>query len=159
MKKALFLDRDGIINHDPGDYTRSWADFHFLPGIERFLKKKQEEGYLLILITNQGGVAKGLYSLETVEEIHLKMKEHFKTFGIEIEEIYYSPYHDDYSKSLSRKPGSILIEKALARFNLEPSACFMIGDKDRDVACAENAGVRGYKVPVNADLNKVFEHD
>lgn len=159
MNKALFLDRDGIINHDPGDYTRSWDEFHFLPGIERFLKKKQEEGFLLILITNQGGVAKGLYSIETVDEIHVKMKAHFNTYGVHIDEIYYSPYHDDYSKSLSRKPGSIMIEKALARFNIDASMSFMIGDKDRDVACAENAGVRGYKVSVNSDLNTVFSHD
>ena len=159
MRKALFLDRDGVINHDPSDYTQSWEDFDFLPGIEQFLKRKQDQGFLLILITNQGGIAKGLYSIETVNEIHRKMKAHFRSYGIEIAEVYYSPYHDDYSKSLSRKPGSIMIEKALARFELDPAHCVMIGDKMRDVECAENAGVRGVQVPVNADLNTYFSDD
>lgn len=159
MRKALFLDRDGVINHDPGDYTQLWEDFHFLPGIEQFLKQKQDQGYMLIIITNQGGIAKGLYSIDGVDEIHKNMRAHFHKFGIEIAEIYYSPYHDDYSKSLSRKPGSIMIEKALARFELDPNQCVMIGDKERDVKCAQNAGVRGVKVPVNADLNTFFAND
>ena len=159
MNKALFLDRDGVINHDPGDYTTSWDEFTFLPGIESFLKKRQDQGYLLILITNQGGVAKGRYSLETVEDIHRRMSAHFEAHGVQLTEIYYSPYHDDYTRSLSRKPGSIMVEKALARFEVDASASVMIGDEQRDIDCAAAAGVPGILVPVNSNLNDVFSDD
>lgn len=159
MNKAVFLDRDGVINHDPGDYTTSWDEFTFLPGIESFLKKRQHEGYLLILITNQGGVAKGRYDLETVEEIHSRMIAHFSDCGIKVTEVYYSPYHDDYSRSLSRKPGSIMVEKALARFNIAPEKSVMIGDKQRDIDCAAAAGVPGLLVPVNSNLNEILSDD
>lgn len=159
MNKAVFLDRDGVINHDPGDYTTSWDEFTFLPGIEDFLKKRQDEGYLLILITNQGGVAKGLYSIDTVEEIHSKMTDHFKSRGVELNEIYYSPYHEVRTRSLSRKPGSIMVEKALARFNIDPELSVMIGDKQRDIDCAAAAGVGGLLVPVNSNLNEILSDD
>ena len=109
MNKALFLDRDGVINHDPGDYITSWEAFTFLPGIGSFLKMRQEEGYLLILITNQGGIAKGRCSAKTVNDIHRRMREHLADQGVHLTEIYYSPYHDDHSRSLSRKPGSVMV--------------------------------------------------
>ncbi|QTN39238.1 HAD family hydrolase [Cryomorphaceae bacterium] len=159
MNKAIFLDRDGVINHDPGDYTTSWDEFTFLPGIEEFLIKRINEGYLLILITNQGGVAKGRYTLETVEDIHMRMQEHLADYGIHFAEIYFSPYHDDYSRSLSRKPGSIMVEKALARFNIDPVQSVMIGDKQRDLDCAVAAGVSGHLVPVNSNLNEILSDD
>ena len=68
--KAIFLDRDGIINHDPGDYTRNISEFTLLPSVLYSLKILVERGFVLILITNQGGIAKGIYSHENVSEIH-----------------------------------------------------------------------------------------
>ena len=70
MNKAVFLDRDGVINHDPGDYTKSVEEFTILPNVLEALKKIQDKGYLLILVTNQGGIAKGMYSHDEVAKIH-----------------------------------------------------------------------------------------
>jgi D-glycero-D-manno-heptose 1,7-bisphosphate phosphatase len=152
MNKALFLDRDGVINHDPGDYTASLEEFIILPTVLEALKVAQEKGYLLILITNQGGIAKGLYTHETVHEIHDYFRNECKKVGVDITEIYYSPHHPDYGNSLTRKPCSLLLERAIGRYNINVSESVMIGDKDRDIECAAKVSVRGIKIPTNADL-------
>jgi D-glycero-D-manno-heptose 1,7-bisphosphate phosphatase len=151
-QKAVFLDRDGVINHDPGDYTRSLSEFHILPTVIAALKALHENGYLIILITNQGGIAKGEYTHDDVAEIHRYLRRVCAEEGVEITEIYYSPHHESTGKSLSRKPGSLMIERAMGRFNIDPQKSFMIGDKQRDLDCAAGAGVKGVLIPTNAPL-------
>jgi len=151
-QKAVFLDRDGVINHDPGDYTRSLSEFHILPTVIAALKALHENGYLIILITNQGGIAKGEYTHDDVAEIHRYLRRVCAEEGVEITEIYYSPHHESTGKSLSRKPGSLMVERALGRFNIDPQKSFMIGDKQRDLDCAAGAGVKGVLIPTNAPL-------
>lgn len=150
--KAIFLDRDGVINHDPGDYTRSLDEFHVLPTVFEALKTLQDAGYMLILITNQGGIAKGQYTHEAVHDIHRHFIQSCADEGITITNVYYSPHHPDFGESLSRKPGGLMIEKACARYRIDPRASWMIGDKTRDIEAGEKAGVRGILMPVNGDL-------
>ncbi len=151
-QKAVFLDRDGVINHDPGDYTRHLSEFHILPTVLPALKKLHETGFLLVLITNQGGIAKGQYSHDDVAEIHRYFTRVCADEGIDIAAIYYSPHHESTGKSLSRKPGSLMVERAIGRFNIDPGRSFMIGDKQRDLDCAADAGVKGVLIPTNAPL-------
>jgi D-glycero-D-manno-heptose 1,7-bisphosphate phosphatase len=155
-KKAVFLDRDGVINHDPGDYTLNLSEFHVLPTAFEAMKSMWDAGYLLVIITNQACIAKGKTTVEAVEEIHSFLGEEARKMGFEIAECYYCPHHPDFSQCLCRKPGSIMVEKALGRFDLDAERCVMIGDKDRDVQCAEGAGVRGVKMDVNGDLLSVW---
>lgn len=157
MNKAIFLDRDGIINHDPGDYTKHISEFTILPDLWPALKELQKRGYLLILITNQGGIAKGLYGHEEVAEIHAYFLQEAEKNGVSITEIYYSPHHDDYGKSLSRKPGSLMIERGLAKFNIDPKKSYMIGDKQRDCDAGEKVGVQGVLIPTNDALKKYLD--
>lgn len=157
MNKAVFFDRDGVINFDPGDYTFLLEEFKINDGIIPALKKLHSNGYLLLIITNQGGIAKGLYTREHVEIIHRHLIGELKREDIELTEIYYCPHHSDMENCLCRKPGSINIEKALARFNIDPGKSFMIGDKQRDVEAAENAGVKGIKVDVNENIEKYID--
>lgn len=152
MEKAIFLDRDGVINHDPGDYTTSLKEFEILPTVMEALKKMQEKGYKLILITNQGGIAKGIYSESTVREIHDYFTRKCSENGIEITAIYFSPHHDNFGRSLSRKPGSLMVERALARYNIDPERSYIIGDKHRDLQAGEGAGVKGIKIETNSPL-------
>ncbi len=152
MNKALFLDRDGVINHDPGDYTYSLKEFTILPTVMHALQLAQSKGYKIILITNQGGIAKGLYTHESVEEIHTFFRQECAQHNIEITAIYYSIDHPEIGNSISRKPHSLMVQRALQRYNIDPKASFMIGDRDRDVQCAEGAGVRGIKMEVNGPL-------
>jgi D-glycero-D-manno-heptose 1,7-bisphosphate phosphatase len=151
-RKALFLDRDGVINHDPGDYTYSEEEFIILPTVIPALQLARDKGYNIVLITNQGGIAKGLYSEQTVRNIHASFIRTCKEAGVEITAIYFSPHHPEFGNSLSRKPGSLMVERALARYRLNPQLSVMIGDRDRDTECAAGAGVRGILMPTNADL-------
>jgi len=158
QNKAIFLDRDGVINHDPGDYTKSVSEFEILPGVLETLKEWYNLGYKLIVITNQGGLAKGLYSVDDVEAMHQYFQGKCVMQGFEIQAFFYCPHHEAHNgKCLCRKPGSLMIEKALHRYQINPSLSFMFGDRDRDVICAENAGVRGIKINTNAALPKPKE--
>ncbi len=152
MKRAVFLDRDGVINHDPGDYTKSLEEFIILPDVLEAFQLIKENNYRIILVTNQGGVAKGLYPLENVYEIHNYLRVEALKVGVEIDEIYFAPYHDDYGKSLSRKPGSLMVERGLAKFQLNPAECVLVGDKARDVESGEKVGVPGIQIDVNGSL-------
>jgi D-glycero-D-manno-heptose 1,7-bisphosphate phosphatase len=154
MNKAVFLDRDGIINHDPGDYTRHVSEFFILPTVLSALKTLHDAGYLLIVITNQGGIAKGEYTAADVDEIHAYFTASCRQAEISITAIYYSPHHEQFGKSLSRKPGSLMIERALARYKIDANQSVMVGDKDRDLQAAAGAGVKGVLIPTNAPLSE-----
>jgi D-glycero-D-manno-heptose 1,7-bisphosphate phosphatase len=155
MNKAVFLDRDGVINHDPGDYTKSWAEFQFNDGLFDSLTAFQNAGYLLVIITNQGGIAKGLYTQADYEELTANMLQAFKDEGIHISGVYHSPHHEVTGKSLTRKPGSLLIERAVYRHNIEPKHSYMIGDKERDIFAGEQVGLEGILIPVNSSLLEI----
>lgn len=154
LHKAILLDRDGVINHDPGDYTTSLDEFHLLPTALVAMNAWHEAGFKLIVITNQGGIAKGRYTHEAVTQIHDHLRREAELHGAPIADILYSPHHPDYGLSLSRKPGSLMVERAIARHGLNPSACWMFGDKARDIECALGAGVRnGVLITPNAPLS------
>lgn len=150
--KALFLDRDGVINHDPGDYTCSLEEFIVLPTVMDALRLARSKEYIIILITNQGGIAKGLYTHETVDSIHNFFIRTCQESGVEINHIFYSPHHPEFGNSLTRKPERLLMERAIARFNIDASRSYMIGDRDRDVQCAAQVGVKGILIPTNSAL-------
>ncbi len=151
-QKALFLDRDGVINHDPGDYTMSVEEFIILPNVVQALVLAKKKGYSIFVITNQGGIAKGLYSHETVAAIHEKLQRTCQESGVEINRIFYSPHHPEFGNSLSRKPERLLMERAIARYHIDPSTSVMIGDRERDIQCAQQVGVRGILIPTNSSL-------
>ncbi len=157
MNKAVFLDRDGVINKEIGDYIKSWEAFEFNPGCFEALRKLQSDGYLLIVVTNQGGVEKGLYTEEIAEDILDKMCARLKAEGIDISEYYYSPHHSDFSASLDRKPDSIMMEKGLARFNIDSSKSYLIGDSERDIIAGEKAGLMSIKIDSNQNLLDIVE--
>ena len=149
-RKALFLDRDGVINHDPGDYTKNLEDFVVLPGVIETMKAWYDAGYLLIVVTNQGGIDKGLYTEETVHGIHQYLQGLCIEAGFNIAQFYFCPHHPDYSgRCLCRKPGSLMVEKAIHRFDLDPAKCLIIGDRQRDLDAAAGAGVDGVLIETN----------
>ncbi len=152
LQKAIFLDRDGVINYDPGDYTYRLADFHLTERLEEALCLLHAQGYLLIVITNQGGIAKGLYTHADVENLHQHLAATCRQFGAPLTDIFYSPHHDTIGRSLSRKPGSLMIERAIARYHIDASRSVMVGDKISDIEAAEKCGVRGVQIPRNASL-------
>lgn len=146
---ALFLDRDGVLNKEIGGYITNLEDFEINVAIIPFLKKKQEDGFKLIVITNQGAIDKGLLTHEQLLEINNKMKLAYAESGLFFDEIYYCPHHNEVSVCLCRKPKSLMLQKAIARFNININESMMIGDHERDRFCAEGAGILGIIIPSN----------
>jgi len=105
MRSGIFLDRDGVINRERGDYTFQVSDFEIIPGVLDALKLFNERGFKIIVITNQSGISQGLYSQEDVQICHDYMQKQLHQL---IDDIYFSPYHPDITESLSRKPNSLL---------------------------------------------------
>ena len=142
-QKAIFLDRDGVLNRERGDYTYREKDFEILEGVIDSLKVLKAEGYLLIIITNQGGISKGIYSIKEVNHLHNILQ---KSSGNIIDEWYFAPFHCNQSKSLSRKPNPIMWERAIARFNIDVNQSWMLGDSERDITPANSLGIKTIRI-------------
>lgn len=154
-KKALFLDRDGVLNRERGDYTYTIEDFEVLPDVAQALRLAQQKGFMLIVISNQGGIAKGIFNQARVEKLHSLMCDKLATEGIHFDEIYYCQHHNQIGKCICRKPDSLMLEKAIARFNVDVSNSVMIGDSQRDIDAANKAGIRGYLIESNSGILKI----
>ena len=147
MNKALFLDRDGVINVEK-NYVYKIEDFEFIDGIFELAKSYQEKGFLIIVITNQAGIGRGYYTEEDFHKLNNWMIEQFKQRGIEITEVYYCPYHPthgigEYLKdSYDRKPNPGMILKAQEKYNIDLSQSILIGDKESDIEAGRNAGIK-----------------
>lgn len=138
--KCIFLDRDGVLNEDRTDYVYRIDDFIIPAGVPEALRRLKEAGYLLIVITNQAGIAKGIYSRFDVMTCHSYLQEQC---GYLLDDIYFCPHHPDYNtRSLTRKPESLLLEKAIAKYNIDPTRSWMIGDRLRDVQAGQRVGVQ-----------------
>ena len=153
MKKIIFLDRDGVINVERGEYTFSVEDFIFVDGLFSALKKLQQNGFEFIVITNQGGISKGIYTHQDVQQLNNLMKAAFKNHQLKLLDIFYCPHHNDVEKCICRKPDSLLLEKAIAKYNIDINKSYFIGDSDRDINSAHKVGVKGIKVNKNDNLN------
>lgn len=153
MKKAIFLDRDGVINNPKNNYY-VWLkkDFIFNEHIFKIIKKYQNSGYILIIISNQSGIAKGFYKKQDTNKLHDYMNQEFRKRGIIVSEIYYCPHHPEFSKCLCRKPDSLLLEKAISRFDIDVQKSFFIGDSERDISAAEKVGIKGILIEKNGKL-------
>lgn len=151
-KKAIFLDRDGVLINERGDYTWLLEDLKINPGVPEALLNFSKEGYLLIVISNQGGIGKGLYTKQEADYLHLHISRSLGMSGIEIAEYYYCPHHPTTSNCICRKPDSQLLEKAIARFNIDPEKSFFIGDTERDIIAGRKAGVKTVLIEPNSDL-------
>ena len=144
MNKCIFLDRDGVLNEDRTDYVYRVEDFIIPDGVPEALRLLKNAGYLLIVITNQAGIAKGLYTRNDVMACYDYLQ---SQCGQLIDAIYYSPYHPNYNTaSLTRKPDSLLLEKAIAKYNIEPNVSWMIGDALRDMQAGKRVGVRTVRI-------------
>jgi D-glycero-D-manno-heptose 1,7-bisphosphate phosphatase len=153
MKKAIFIDRDGTINSDAGHYyIYKPQDFKLNPGVGEGLKLLQDAGYLIIVITNQGGIAKGIYDIADVEKTHLEMKRQLAEFGVKITDIYYCPHHSDLQRCLCRKPGNLNIEKAIARYRIDRTKSYLIGDSERDEEAGKRSHLKTIRINKNTDL-------
>jgi D-glycero-D-manno-heptose 1,7-bisphosphate phosphatase len=153
MNKAVFIDRDGVINSDHGHYyIYKPNDFKLNESIIENIVMFNNAGFLVIIISNQGGIGKGLYTKADTDILHQILIKEVAKAGGNISAIYYCPHHEDSGRCLCRKPESLMIEKAIARFNIDKKKSFLIGDSKRDIVAAEKADVKGILVPKNVNI-------
>jgi D-glycero-D-manno-heptose 1,7-bisphosphate phosphatase len=142
-KKCVFLDRDGVLNEDDVNYTYRLTRFHIIPGIPEALYRLKEAGYLLVVVTNQSGIAQKIYTVQQMEICHIFLQD---ASDHVIDRIYFSPYHPSVTASLARKPGSLMFEKAIAKFDIDVSRSWMVGDKGRDIIPARALGIKTIQI-------------
>ncbi len=158
MSKAIFFDRDGVINSDSGHYYISDPlDFKLNPGVPELLAWLQSQGFLLIIISNQGGVSRGIYSKDDVDKVHIRMARLLNKRGISFDEIYYCPHHPENEKCICRKPDTVLIEKAISRFSINVKDSYFIGDSETDIEAGHKAGLKTIRVNNNQDMSLIIE--
>jgi len=141
LRKALFLDRDGVVNVEK-NYLHKIEEFELVEGIVEVCRAYQESGYLIIIVTNQSGISRGYYSEEDFATLSQWMVEHFKTLGITITHIYHCPHHESIDGACEcRKPEPGMFLEAQKAYDLDMKMSVMIGDNERDIEAAQRAGV------------------
>jgi len=143
MNKCVFLDRDGVLNVDDPSYTYLTTKFYIIPGVPQALYEMREAGYLLIVVTNQSGIARGIYTRRQMDLCHIYLQDACEHV---IDHVYFSPYHETVTNSLTKKPGSLLFEKAIARFKIDVKKSWMIGDRSRDLTPAKKLGIKTIQI-------------
>lgn len=151
LKKVVFLDRDGTINRDSPDYIKSREEFEFLPGSLKAIEELTVNGFTNIVITNQSALPRKLISVEELEHIHTMMRKLVESNGGKIKDIFYCPHMPDDDCDC-RKPSPGLIFRAQRKYSIDLADAVMVGDSDRDIECARNAGCG------NAVLVKTGKH-
>lgn len=142
MKKAIFLDRDGVINVEK-EYLYKAEDFEFIDGVLEACKVYIEKGYIIIVITNQSGIGRGYYTQSDFEKLTIFMKNEFAKHGVEISNVYHCPHAPDVNCAC-RKPNIGMISNALEEFDIDLSTSWLFGDKESDIQTAINAGIAHY---------------
>jgi D-glycero-D-manno-heptose 1,7-bisphosphate phosphatase len=151
--KAIFLDRDGVLI-DNSEHYYIWSDeqLRFVEGVFDNLKYLIQKDYLLFIVSNQGGISKGMYSKEDILNLHAILLETFRSRNIEIADIVFCPHHPEIEKCMCRKPDSVMIEKLLAKYKLNPEKSWFIGDSGSDINAAMKAGIQSIRIPANCNM-------
>jgi D-glycero-D-manno-heptose 1,7-bisphosphate phosphatase len=150
-RRAVFLDRDGTINVEK-DYLHRVEDFEFIPGAPEAIRRLKDAGFLVVVVSNQSGVARGFFSLDEVEKLHSHLQTELARFGTSVDGFYVCPHHPTEGVGPYRQncdcrkgnPGMLL--QAAADFDVDLKASFMVGDKAADIEAGERAGCRSLLV-------------
>ena len=145
--KAIFFDRDGVINNDYG-YVYRIYDFKWIAGAKKVIKYLIKKNFLLIVITNQSGIARGFYSIKDVKVLHNYINRELSKISCKIHSFYFCPHHPQakikrFKKNcFCRKPGNLLIMKAIKKYKISAKDSFMIGDKKSDFLAAKKSNLK-----------------
>jgi D-glycero-D-manno-heptose 1,7-bisphosphate phosphatase len=145
--RALFLDRDGVVNEEVG-YLHRIEDVRFIDGIFSLCRTASRLGYRLIVVTNQAGIARGFYTEDDFESLMKWMREALRAEGVELDAVYYCPFHPEHGigkyrrEHDDRKPGTGMLRRAAREFDLSLADSVMVGDRCSDIAAANSAGLR-----------------
>lgn len=157
-KTAVFLDRDGTINHDT-NYLSDPAELRLIPGAARAIARLNQAGLTVVVVTNQSGLARGFYTHDDLRAVHAEMDRLLRAQGAEVDAYYHCPHHPEgvvehlAVRCDCRKPGTGMIEQAAQELGLRLEGSFMVGDRPGDVSCALAAGLYAVRVLSGPDLS------
>ncbi len=157
QKKAIFLDRDGVINQNRKDYVKELSEFEIFDWVGESVKLFKDAGYLVIIITNQSAIGRRLLTHEELKKIHDCLENYLKTFKTKIDAIYYCP-HTPEDNCDCRKPKPGLLLAAIQDFQVDLSNSWMVGDSTADIMAATSAGCRSYMIKENLTLLDIAIH-
>ena len=159
MTRTVFLDRDGTLNREVG-FVTSPAELHVLPGARDAVRRLHGAGYRIVVVTNQGGIARGVLTEELVAETHRRIDERVTAAGGAIDAWYHCPHHPSSvvaglgTPCECRKPGRALVDRAVAEFGVDAAASFAVGDRWLDVSLARTVGAKGVLVRTGYGLTE-----
>ena len=153
MNKAIFLDRDGVLI-DNSEHYYIWKSDQLLliDGVIENLKMLLQKGFLLFIVSNQGGISRGLYTKDEILKLHTELIQTFKANHIEITEAAFCPHHPEIEKCLCRKPDSLMIERLISKFKISKPDSYFIGDSKSDMDAAEKIGIQGIQIVPNQNM-------
>lgn len=154
---TIFIDRDGVINENRSDYVKSWEEYRFLPGAREAIAQLTRAGHRVIVCSNQAAIARGLVTVETVEEIHRRMIAEIAEVGGAIEKVYYCPHAKD-GNCYCRKPRPGMLLRARDELGVDLSDAVFIGDSMTDVCAGLAAGVRPILVLTGLGVEQFRDH-
>ncbi|MFZ1686629.1 MAG: HAD-IIIA family hydrolase [Flavobacteriales bacterium] len=154
---AVLLDRDGVVNRERGEHTWRVEEFELLPDVVDVLRELDKSGIPVAIITNQSGIGLGLHTEAELEKVHGYLHDRLAEAGVPMPLILHCPHHPNNGRCLCRKPGHLLVERALALLDAVADGSVFIGDRQRDVDAAQAAGVQGVLVTANAPLRPVMQ--
>ena len=161
MNKAVFLDRDGVINEKRDDYVKNVNEFVMLTDVAKAIKLLNDRNYLVIIVTNQSAINRGLLSREELSKIHKIMSQELEKNGAHIDAIYYCPHRPD-ENCLCRKPRTDMLEKAIQEHAISKKLSWLIGDSESDIIAARQVGILGVKMKTNGNIlevvNRILEN-
>ncbi len=157
--KAIFLDRDGVINRNPPNmgYVRKWIDFSFIPSSRRAIRELTQSGYRIFVITNQSGVGRGLYTEDILRDIHCRMVAEIAEVGGAIDAVYYCPHHPDAGCEC-RKPKPGMLKRAAREHDIDLSSAYFIGDTTTDIQAGKRAGTATFLVLTGLGRESYYDY-
>jgi D-glycero-D-manno-heptose 1,7-bisphosphate phosphatase len=146
QKPCIFFDRDGIVNEliELG-YVATWNDFYLQPGFVAALRIVRQKGYMAVVVTNQPGVAKGLYTEDALNDLHRQFRAQLMTHGLDVRDILYCP-HTDQDQCECRKPKPGMLIQAQEKYAVDLSRSWMVGDSEKDILAGMTAGCKTVRV-------------
>ncbi len=152
-RKAIFLDRDGVLNKNKDDYVKNISELEIFPFISGPIKKLQSAGFKIIVITNQSAINRGLMTKKHLNEIHEKIQSFLIQHNTKIDYFYYCP-HTPAEHCSCRKPKTGLLLKAIDDFSINVNNSWFIGDRDSDIQAGQSVGCKTLKIQNDINLEK-----